>query len=78
MKMNDGVISITVPGWVWLLIIAALMLVVAVMMIKKIGFHDIIFHEEWTTETFCRALFFTWMVGGAGVCIAATVVHLYL
>lgn len=76
MDINDGVIHIVVPGWVWLLIIAAVMFFVAVKMLGKTDIEDIIFPEKWTTKTLRRAVFFICMVGGAAVCILATVVHL--
>ena len=75
MDVNDGVISLVIPGWFWLLLIALAMSIIAAALAKKRGgVHKTIFEYE-TTEEWGWALLLTLMIGMPIAIIVGVVAH---
>ena len=76
MEVNDGVISMTVPGWVWLLLVAGVMLAIAAVMAKRLGgARKILFAWELGDDSFGWAVLFSWMVGIPLALIAGVIAY---
>lgn len=64
--------TITVPGWVWLLVIAVLSAFAAWRMVKKIGIKELLVSRHSGVEEFMRLMVFLWLVGLPVICVKAT------
>lgn len=70
----DQQVTITIPGWVWLLMIAFLGVVITWRMVKTIGLADLFFiNKEPDVNEFARLMVFSIVVGVIGVCVWVTV-----
>lgn len=71
--------TITVPGWVWLLMIATAFILVAYLMVRTIGWRDLfLFGDERGGNEWFRLMCFGMVIGVPIVCIEATISHLWV
>lgn len=74
----DTTATVTIPGWVWLLIVAALFVVIAIFMVRRIGWRNLfVLGEQRGANEWLRMMVFSMVIGVPFVCIEATVTHLW-
>lgn len=74
----DQQATITIPGWVWLLLISVIFILAMWRMVRTVGATDLfLLGDDRGVNEWARLFVFSMMAGVPAVCVGVTVDHLF-